>query len=425
MRGGDSGARVLFRGTALIAVLLSPLLLSALGCGEGPAAAGVSEAGDPPPGVPTMGIWIGRQELASLSTAGKAWRSLRAAAEEECGTPRLSDQERRTNVCVLAKALVYARTGWEPGQREVAEAIERLTAAGPYRGRALALGRQLAAYVIAADLIDLAGYDPALDRAFREKLRVLRTAPTREGPDDLVKCHEVRPNNWGTHCGASRAAIAAYLGEEEALERVAQVFRGYLGERASYAGFEYGEVWWQCHPERPVGVNPAGCTREGHPIGGVLPDDQRRGGSFAWPPPKVNYVWEALQGALVQAMILRRQGYPAFRWGDRALLRAVRWLHDQAGYPAEGDDTWQPHLVNFVYGTGFPAPVPASPGKNMGWTDWTHGPRRDRATDRSVRGDDPRRFLPVNPMTDKYLSGLPDRSTELVWGVRPDAAGGK
>jgi hypothetical protein len=38
-----------------------------------------------------------------------------------------------------------------------------------------------------------------------------------------------------------------------------------------------------------------------------------------------------------------------------------------------GDDTWQPHLINKVYGSTFPAPTPSRPGKNVGWADWTHG----------------------------------------------------
>jgi Chitobiase/beta-hexosaminidase C-terminal domain len=48
------------------------------------------------------------------------------------------------------------------------------------------------------------------------------------------------------------------------------------------------------------------------------------------------------------------------------------WLHDQDGFPAVSDDTWLPHIVNYYYGTSFPAPIPSSPGKNAGWTDWTH-----------------------------------------------------
>jgi hypothetical protein len=55
------------------------------------------------------------------------------------------------------------------------------------------------------------------------------------------------------------------------------------------------------------------------------------------------------------------------------LLRAFEWLYNQADFPAQGDDTWEPYIVNHFYATGFFAPVPANPGKNVGWTDWTHG----------------------------------------------------
>ena len=65
-------------------------------------------------------------------------------------------------------------------------------------------------------------------------------------------------------------------------------------------------------------------------------------------------------------------GYPAFTWEDRAILRSFRWLQDQAAYQATGDDEWQMHVVNFFYRANMPAALPARPGKNMGWTDWTH-----------------------------------------------------
>jgi hypothetical protein len=264
----------------------------------------------------------------------------------------------------MAQALVYARTGTEAYRDKVLQALRAVASSGSYDGRALALGRELGAYVIAADLIGLATVDAALDSQFRSKLRELLTTPTKEGPASLVQCHEVRPNNWGTHCGGSRAAVAAYLGDTAQLARVAQVFRGWLGDRNAYAGFSYGDLSWQCNSSAPVGINPAGCTRNGNPIGGVLPDDQRRSGGFAWPPAKENYVYEALQGALLQAVILSRAGYDVWNWQEKALLRAFEWVHQVAQYPAEGDDTWMPHLFNSRYGTNFPAPAPARPGKN-------------------------------------------------------------
>lgn len=318
-------------------------------------------------------IWISAAEIAALPTAGDAWMNLLSGAQGACGAVDLADRDADTNVCVMAKALVYARTGEATYAADVLGAIGEIVTAPTYDGRALALGRELAAYVIAADLVDLPSLAPELDLSFRDALRDLLSTYTRDGPESLVVCHEIRPNNWGTHCGGSRAAVAAYLGDAAELERVAQVFKGWLGDRSSYAGFSFGDLSWQCDPDRPVGINPPGCTRDGYDVGGVLPDDQRRGGPFTWPAPRENYVWEALQGALVQAVILEQAGYPAFEWEDRALLRAVTWLHDVAEYPAEGDDTWQTHVVNHVYGSSFPVVVPSRAGKNVGWTDWTHG----------------------------------------------------
>jgi hypothetical protein len=115
-----------------------------------------------------------------------------------------------------------------------------------------------------------------------------------------------------------------------------------------------------------------GATLLGRSVDGVLPDDQRRAGVFQWPPPVSNYPYGALQGAVAQAVIAERQGHPAFELEDAALLRALRWLEDEMGAPLQGDDAWVGHVMNHFLGTSFPAPVPAEPGKNRGWTDWTH-----------------------------------------------------
>jgi hypothetical protein len=322
--------------------------------------------------VESGGIWIDRASISSLPMQGAAWNSVAREANRDCGTPELNNQDDGTNVCVLAKALAFARTGNVRYGTDVRAAVRKVADSARYRGRALSLGRELAAYVIAADVIGLRGLDPDLDGRFRAKIKELLTTPTVDGPRNLIECHERRPNNWGNHCGASRAAVAAYLGDRSELARAAQVFRGYLGDRASYNGFRYGDLAWQCHPQSPVGINPKGCVVDGHSLDGVLPDDQRRSGAFRWPPPRENYVYEGLQGALVQAVILNRAGFDAFDWGDQALLRAVRWLYDTAHYHAVGDDTWIPYVVNYYYGTNFPAPESTRAGKNIGWTNWTH-----------------------------------------------------
>jgi hypothetical protein len=169
--------------------------------------------------------------------------------------------------------------------------------------------------------------------------------------------------------------VALYLGDAIDLERTAQVFKGWLGDQEEYAGFEYKELWWQCDQTNPVGINPRGCTKQGHSIDGALPEEMRRGGPFQWPPIETGYPWTALQGAVVQAELLHRAGYPAWEWGDQALLRAVHFLYD-IGWEAEGNDQWLPWLINHTYGTTFPTVTPARPGKNMGWTDWTHSESR-------------------------------------------------
>jgi hypothetical protein len=99
----------------------------------------------------------------------------------------------------------------------------------------------------------------------------------------------------------------------------------------------------------------------------------RRSGGFVWPPPKENYVYTGLEGALGQARILSRNGYPdVWEWQDRAILRAYQWLHQEAKYPAVGNDTHQIWLVNFAYGSTFPTVTPSQPGRAYGYDDWLH-----------------------------------------------------
>jgi hypothetical protein len=321
-----------------------------------------------PPPTAIKGVWTSANELLRLPASGPAWSALLSWVNKPAA-PHVADQDDTSDVIAMAKGIVYSRTG-ETKYKGEAQAL-CLAAIGTETGaRALALGRNLIGYAVAADLCGFR------DVNFVAWLERMRRFPTVDGPKTLVESHEKRPNNWGTHAGASRAAIAVYLGDQADLDRCARVFRGWLGETSAYAGFEWGDLWWQADPAHPVGINPRGSTQEGHSIDGVLPDDQRRGGPFVWPPPKENYVWEALQGALAQALVLSRAGYTAWEWSDKALLRAVTWLHSQANFPAAGDDTWLPHLANWAYAAAFPAPIPSSPGKNAGFTDWTHQGRR-------------------------------------------------
>jgi hypothetical protein len=324
--------------------------------------------------VAVAGLWTTAAELASRPMSGAAWAAVKAAADGSPGTASIADQNSDHDVNTLAAALVYARTKVAAYRANAAAAIA--AAIGTEQGgRTLALGRNLASYVIAADLIELGNYDAALDGRFRSWLTAERSEPL-DG-DTLISTSEQRPNNWGTMAGASRVAADIYLGDGADLDRAATVFRGWLGDRSAYSGFNFGDMSWQVNPSQPVGVQPVGATKDGLDIDGALADDMRRGCAEQAPPCHTDYAWEGLQGVVVEARLLSRRGYDAFGWGNAAVLRAVQFLRrlDQSygGWWATADDTWQPWIVNRAYGTALPAQSPSAPGKIMGWTDWALG----------------------------------------------------
>ena len=323
----------------------------------------------PPPGG-LAGALYSASSVASLPMSGPAWTALKAQADKAIGSPNISDQDDAADINVLAAGLVFARTG-DMAYRTKAIAAIKAAVQTENGGRTLALARNLPGYVVAANLVNLPAVDPTFnENTFKPWLRSLLTE-TLDG-QTLTSTHERRPNNWGTHAGAARVAVALYLGDQAVLSRSAAVFHGWLGDRTAYAGFEYGDLSWQCDASKPVGVNPV-CSKSGHAIGGALPDDMRRGASFTWPPASTGYPWEALQGAVLQAELLHRAGYDAWNWENKALLRSAEFLYDGLGWPATGDDEWQTWLFDARYGSSYSDAAPANTGKNFGWTDWLYG----------------------------------------------------
>lgn len=322
----------------------------------------------PTPGVPSVGLWISVAEVKALPMSG-AWSSVQSAAGGSCN-PDLANQDSACNVTVLAQALAWARTDDEAYRQKVVTAINSINGGCEAQGgRALAMGRELGAYVAAADLIDLRNHAPAVHNAFKLCLNKLRTKPL-DGMT-LPGCHERRGNNWGTHCGASRAAVAVYLGDTADLDRTALVFHGWLGRREAYSGHTWGDDGWQCFPSAPVGINPVGCIKGGFDIGGALPDDMRRGGAFKMPSPSpTGYACGGMSGAVAQAEILYRAGFAVYEWENKALLRAMEFLR-RIGWQCTGDDAWLVSVINKRYGTNYPVDG-NSPGKGFGWSQWTH-----------------------------------------------------
>lgn len=322
-------------------------------------------------------IWISPQELSSLPTSGSAWDEIRNIANNNIGSA-VGGHNDNHDTETLAQALVAARLNDNSLKAKVADNL--MSAIGSdANGNSLSISRNLASYVIAADVIDFKNYDPSRELKFRNWVANMLTKEHDGGGCGSSGCsiigkHEDRPNNHGTMAGASRVAASLYLNNVSDVARAARVFEGYLGNRNAYAGFKYGETSWQADAGKPVGINPKGASKSGHSIDGVLPDDMRRGGSFQWPPLPTGYVWEGLQGAVTQAEILHRAGYDSWNWGDKALLRAVKYLYS-IGWEPEGDDMYIIQIINYRYGTNYSVGAKVGHGKNMGWTGWTHGER--------------------------------------------------
>lgn len=323
------------------------------------------------------GLWIDRDRLMALPTSGAAWERVRDEALQPYRAPLIADQDDQADTRTLAKALVGVRLSRGDLVEDVVRALREVTHGESDDGaRSLAVARAVAAYVIAADVVDLATIEPALDAAFRDRLRRFRE--TDYLGRTLVSTQEHRPNNWGTHAAAARIAIALYLGDAEDLAAAAAVHRAWVGDdSAAHDAFRFGSLGWQADPSHPVGINPRGATRSGIDLDGAQPEEMRRGGDLANPPARTGYAWEALQGGVVAAELLARHGHPdVWHWGDDALARAVDYLYrlDSAygGWWAEGDDRWIVWLVNRAYARTYPTETGVSPGKGMGFTDWTH-----------------------------------------------------
>ncbi len=313
----------------------------------------------------SRGVWISPEEIAQLPTSGASWDQVKQAADSSLSdTPCLSARTYE-GIQVIAKALVYVRTGQDSYRQQVINALQAVIGTENTYNDPLAVARKAGTYAIAADII---GYRDPSFMSYMGSLLHKQMGPWA----GLVDIDESRPNNWGMHAGASRVAISGYLGDDADVARAAQVFKGWVGDRSSYSSFSYGALDWQYDSSKPVGINPKGATKNGHSIDGVLPDDERRSGGFTWPPPKENYVYEALQGALVEATLLNRAGYDVWNWQDQALLRAYQWLHVECNFAATGDDTFEDPLVDYAYGTHYWDGSPTNHGKNMGFTDWTH-----------------------------------------------------
>lgn len=311
-------------------------------------------------------VFVSPAEIMTLPTTGAAWTNLKAKAVGSWATPTIADQNASADMSVLAGALYGVRLGDEVIKTRVRASLMALVSVHPY-DRVLSLARELPGYIIAADLV---GLDNTQRGAFNSFLveAAAHKMDGHSGGDDLRSTARLSPNNWGTMARAAMAAIDVYLNDIADLAKIVDAHKAWCGELGVINTLKYTSTNWHAGTAK-YGVNKAGTMRSGNPIGGVIPEDQRRTGEFTWPAPKGSYPWEALQGEVLTGVILARKDLVPFNCGNSALIRAAEWLTTSNLNPASGDDKNTPWMLNRYGSATFKKELTTS-GKNIAYCDW-------------------------------------------------------
>ena len=300
--------------------------------------------------------------------SGSEWD--RVAATRLVGTgANLSDQNSSHDIATMGAALYAARTGDQATRDRVVAALE--SAIGTENGaRWLAIGRNLGAYIIAADLIDLRS-GPVYDWLAGFMSRTL--AHNNNGSQITF-----RQSAWQSGSNASAqegfafTALAVYLGDTEALSWSWDAFLRYAGDRTSPHTITSNSDVWQEIPSDPVGIQNAGATKNGCSIAGAISNDMSRGGSNVCSPGYTQYPWVGMEGSVPAALVFERAGYPAFTIQSSAIKRASDYLWALGG---DWYDTTRARevkqLINWRYDLDRPVAA-GTGGRTFGFTEWTH-----------------------------------------------------
>ena len=331
-------------------------------------------------------LLMSRSALLARPVSGTAWAYLKSVADQSLGTPNLCDQNADHHLRTLAAALVFARTGIAAYGTKARSGV--MAALGTQTvgcdNATLALGRQLTAYVLAADFGGLAGTP---DATFRTWLSAIRTRIVGGHSifDSLEHTQMESANNWGAYAGAARIAASLYLGDASDLSQAARIVRGFLGDRSAYAGFgqilSSASLSWACSGSQSTytPVDPA-CTKSGIDVDGAVVADVSRGGSLGWPPGStgVGYQLETIQGQGLAVELLSHNGYSdAWSWSSQALKRMAALVtravaSGVSGWNATLAARQMPWLLNLRYGTNIPT-ASSGMGRAIGFTDWLYG----------------------------------------------------
>ncbi len=336
-------------------------------------------------------MWISSSELMSLPTSGASWNKIATVAYGGWGTANLQEPTNKNAIYTLAGALVSTRNGDAALRGKVRDAIlaakRSLDQSTEWQSEdgALSAGRQIGAYVIAADLINLSSYDAVADNEFRSWLGPIRTTDigTHSRWKNLRHTCENSTGNWNTFACASRIAASIYLGDAADVQRSSLIIRALLGERSAYPAdapgkngyFEHTGAYqssWACNDASWTGNNPS-CLKLGVNVDGVLVEDASRGGGCCvLQGDGVMYSWESLQGLFVSVELLYRTGSYGnpYTWSNNALKRTLDFIQ-RSGWSVTPAATYVPWLANARYGTCYPMSTGGN-GRIMSWGDWLY-----------------------------------------------------
>jgi hypothetical protein len=269
--------------------------------------------------------------------------------------------------------------------------------------RSLAVARALPGYIIAADLVGMpktvtgtrTGWTTT---TWQDWLVDLRTKQLGNTSNKLTFEANLKfGTNHGTMFIAAKTAIAIYLEDADELAECVAWMKKYTGE--TYQGTKWTksssfiESWVAVPPTNLQDFVPINPSNEGSGKNGSLPEEICRSG-LAYPnygavtPSNagIGYTFEGLQGFMLAAILIDRQGYTdVWDWGAggsgneddaEAIKRAMEWLYSIPGMPPGNGrvmNQCQAWIANHYY-PGLDLPTSASlNAASMGFFDalWT------------------------------------------------------
>jgi hypothetical protein len=330
-------------------------------------------------GTPTpafAAVWIDPSNVTSYPNFGTPWTAINNRANATWGTADVSNQDSTHSRMVLAGAYVGMRNS---NATMITKATNGLTAmiGTEAPARWLAIGRNLGAAIIAADVLNIRS-GPIYNWLASFTTMVLENNNNSSILETIDETAWLSASNADAQVGFVYTALGAYLQDRDILDWNYRALRRYAGDRTSTWTMTSNNNSWQEIPADPVAIQNLGAlATNGANIDGVVSNDMSRSNAVATNTPVYTsdslYPWVGLNGSVFAALVLHRQGYPTFSLEDEAFRRAFDYLHNLGGLWYDGtekpDVKW---ILNQAYGLNYDVVSPVDRVALVGYTDWSH-----------------------------------------------------